>query len=351
MSNEVSQQNSLLSNAKSAFVSSAIMSGGFGSLSAVKRFGVKGAIENAQLNSKTLKAFAEKHKDVDFFTRGYATAKNYDQLASARKNLAKLKKITEKDSGITFFQKIKKVFTKKDYKSINLENLNEADKLLNGVKDKTGKVVTEGLEANLKKGVDALEITSKGFRKNLGGLFKAELKDPFGIFFAGTEFIERFTKSAIPAFKEKGFSEGMKETGEALAAGVATWATDAGLSVFFRTAGAAIGGFLGPIGATVGSVVGNAIGGMLSWSIVEKIFPKEEKPQEQAQEAVLAQAPAQNKQPAQAEVQPAFQGAQQASNLNVDENKLTEEQVRKLAYAKAFSKYGATKTQLQKYYA
>lgn len=346
MANEVSQQNSLLSNAKSAFVSSAVMSGGFGSLSAVKRFGVKGAIEKAHLNSEILRDFAKKHnKDVDFFTRGYATAKNYDELARARKNLAKLKKITESDSGITFFQKIKKVFTKKDYKALNKASFNEADELLNGVIDKkTGKVVKEGLEANLRKGVDALEITSKSFGKNLGGLFKSELKDPFGIFFAGTEFVERFTSSALPAFKEKGFTEGMKETGEAVAAAVATWATDAGLSVFFRTTGAAIGGIIGPIGATVGSVVGNAIGGMLSWSIVEKLFPKEEKPQEQTQETAITQAPAQNE-------QPTFQGAQQTNNLNVNENRLTEEQVKKLAYAKAFSKYGATNSQLQKYYA
>ena len=343
MSNEISQQNSILSNATSAIASSALMTGGFGSLSAVKRYGVSGAVKNAKLNSDIVKKFLEKNKEGDFFTRGYATARNYEELASARKNLAKFEKITGKKSGVTFFQKIKQVFTQKDYKKINLEKLDEDKKLLKG---------PDGIEQKLLKGVDVAQITSKSFKKGVGGLFKKELKDPFGIFFAGTEFVERFTTQALPAFKEKGVAEGLKETGKALAAGVATWAADAGLSVAFRTAGAAVGSFLGPIGAHVGSIIGNAVGGMLSWSLVEKIFPKNDK-QEESQIAQTEEPQAQNANLNQSQL--AFQGVQENNNnnndLNISENTLSAEQVKKLAYSQVFPKYGATNSQMQKYYA
>ncbi len=338
MSNEVSQQNSILSNATSAIASSAVMSGGFGSLSAVKRYGVKGAIKKAQLNSETIKEFLKKNNEGDVFTRGYVTARNYEELASAGKRLAKFEKITSKKSGVTFFQKIKQIFTKKDYKAINLEKFNDAKK------------AADTIEIQLKNGVDVAKVASKGTAKSLKGLFKSELKDPFGIFFAGTEFVERFTTQALPAFKEKGVVEGLKETGKALAAGVATWAADAGLSVAFRTAGAAVGSFLGPIGAHVGSIIGNAVGGMLSWSLVEKIFPKNDKQEEEENQIVQAEEPqAQNVSLNQAQV--AFQGAQENNNLNINENTLSAEQVKKLAYAQVFPKYGATNSQMQKYYA
>ena len=70
-----------------------------------------------------------------------------------------------------------KVFTKKDYKAINEANFKEADVLLNGAKDKTGKILSEGLETKLKRGVDIAEVTSKSLGKNLGSLFKSELKE------------------------------------------------------------------------------------------------------------------------------------------------------------------------------
>ena len=52
-----------------------------------------------------------------------------------------------------------------------------------------------------------------------------------------------------------------------------------------------------------------------------------------------------------AQAQPDFQGAQLTSNLNINENMLTDEQIEKLAYATVFPKYGATNSQMQKYYA
>ncbi len=347
MSSEVTQQStSLIGSAATSVAMSGVMTGGFGSLSSARRFGINGAIKTAKLNNETLRAFADKHKDVDFFTRGYATARNYEELARAKKNFAKLKKITEKDSGITFFQKIKKVFTKKDYKAINEANFKEADVLLNGAKDKTGKILSEGLETKLKRGVDIAEVTSKSLGKNLGSLFKSELKDPFGIFFAGTEVVTRFASQAIPAFKNDGFIAGMKETGKALAAGAATFVTDAGFSVAFRTVGAAVGSIIGPLGAAVGSIVGNAIGGMLSCNLINKIFPMKEEQangQEVAQstnEIVQAQGFTQSS-PTQAQVAAAMPKNQNGNQLNFSSDNLTPEQVQKLAYSQAFPKNAA----------
>ena len=338
MSSEVTQQSTnLLGSAATSVAMSGVMTGGFGSLSSARRFGIKGAVKTAKLNNETLRAFADKHKDVDFFTKGYATARNYEELARARKNFAKLEKITKSDSGITFFQKIKKAFTKKDYKAINQANFNEANIFLNGGIDEKG-VKIEGLESKLKKGIDVAEVTSKSLGKNIGSLFKSELKDPFGIFFAGTEIITRFTSQAIPAFKNEGFIAGMKETGKALAAGAATWVTDAGFSVGFRTVGAAIGSIIGPLGATVGSVIGNAIGGMLSCNLINKIFPMKEN--QQAAQVAFKQS-AQQTTPTAEQLAAAMPKNQQGNQLNFASNNLTAEQVQKLAYNQAFPKNAA----------
>lgn len=263
MSNEVSNQNnnSMLSGLGGSIAFSGVMTGGFGSLSAIKRYG-KNATKITALNNAQVKEFLKKNNFAqDVFTKNLSAAKNYENLSQAQKQAAKLNKITNKKDGMTFFQKIKKVFTKKDYATLNKQDLDTAKDNLEDIKN------------NLKKGIDTTGISAQSFSKNLTSTFTKELKDPMGIFFSATEAFSRFTSEAIPAFKNEGVGAGLKATGKAIAAGVANFFTDAGLSVAFRTIGTAVGGFFGPVGASIGSIVGNTVGGFLSNKIIQKIFP------------------------------------------------------------------------------
>ena len=120
-----------------------------------------------------------------------------------------------------------------------------------------------------------------------------------------------------------------------MAAGVATWITDAGFSVGLRTVGAAIGSIIGPLGATVGSVIGNAIGGMLSCTLINKIFPMEEKQTEQTQ--IAQEQPT----PSAEQLAKAMPKSQNGNQLNFTSDNLTSDQVQKLAYNQAFPKNAA----------
>lgn len=337
MSNEVSNQNnnSMLSGLGGSLAFSGIMTGGFGSLSAVKRYGKK-ATKITALNNAQIKRFLEKNNSAqDVFTKNLSAAKNYENLSQARKQAAKLNKITNKKDGMTFFQKIKKVFTKKDYAALNKQDLDTAKDNLKDIKN------------NLKKGIDTTGISTQSFSKNLTSTFTKELKDPMGIFFSVTEAFSRFTSEAIPAFENEGVVAGLKATGKAVAAGVANFFADVGLSVAFRTAGTAIGGFFGPLGASIGSIVGNTVGGFLSNKIIQKIFPtktpedKIAQNDEQTQEIAQTQETTQTQEIAQ---------TQEDTSAKVKDysNMPTKEQVRQMAYSQAFPK---TASKMNGYYA
>ncbi len=336
MSSEVTQQSTnLISSAATSVAMSGVMTGGFGSLSSARNYGFSGAFATAKENKEIVEKFSKNTNiKADFFTKGYATARNYEELASAKKTIAKLERLQNKNKP-TFMQRVFHPFTKKsELLKMDADTLTET------------KTKLKDIENALNKGEDALKITSKSLTQNLGSLFKSELKDPFGIFFAGTEIVTRFASQAIPAFKNDGFMAGMKETGKAIAAGAATLVTDAGLSIVFRTVGAAVGSIIGPLGAAVGSTVGNAIGGMLSCNLINKIFPMKEEQtsgQEVAQstnEIVQAQGITQSS-PTQAQVAVVMPKNQNGNQLNFSSDNLTPEQVQKLAYSQAFPKNAA----------
>lgn len=320
-----------------------IMSGGFGSITAVKTHG-KNTISATKANNAVLKQYKNKlGSETDVFTKSIKTAYNYQEYTKLTKQRAKLAK---KAKRLPISDKIKNLFSKnkvttqnyleklkafdndvynsatkklKEGKSISsevlansatktsykIENLNknienftnkEITELPIGQKIKdffTGKKTTIAdyktaklnklenksniLTEKLKKlnANDGLE-TAKTIKQSTKGLLKSELKDPFGIFFAATETFTRLSTEAIPAFKNEGFIAGAKATAKAVVAGVATWATDAGLSVAFRTMGATVGSIFGPAGSAVGSLIGNTIGGLLSCKLVQKILPTKE---------------------------------------------------------------------------
>jgi len=327
MSSEVSQNN-IGSTVGGAFTSSAIMTGGFGGITALKNHR-KDVFKATKANNELLKAYADKIAPThDTFTKNLKVAYNYQdytrlakQTAKANRKLEKLKNATE----LPFFEKIKNFFRKKE---------NKLD--LNGYKAKLKNVGTTFADAQdkLKAGKSiSNEVLShlddvNDIKKATKGLFKSELKDPLGILCAVGETVSRFTSQAIPAFKNEGVVAGLKETGKALLAGGATFVTDIGLSVVFRTIGATIGGFLGPLGASIGSIVGNAVGGMMSNTLVQKIFPAKGQTDELAQDNIQQEVTTQAEQP---------QVLVTKSGATMPQDKtLTPEQVKQLAYAQAF---------------
>ena len=386
---------------------SGITSGGFGSITAVKNHGgIRNAYSATRENNKLLKEYAKAlGPETDVFTRSIKTAYNYQDFTRLAKQKAKLeRKINLKK--LPLGERIKNLFrandkkvklddykkgfqkqlddfvgdsgeygsavkklkngesistevlrtsrTKIDKKIANLEALKLEDKakLPLGEKIKNlfrkdkldidGYIAKLNTKANTLSADDALEA-AKTFKQSTKGLLKSELKDPMGIFFAATEVATRFAQEAIPAFKNEGFGAGLKATGKALAAGIATWATDAGLSVVFRTIGATVGGFLGPVGSAIGSIVGNAVGGLLSCKIIQKIFPTKEQTQEIA--SVPQQMP---QEPQQTQAQPAQQEVASAQTNPIQQQDLTakyanmpsKDQVKQMAYAQAFQGKG-----------
>lgn len=378
---------------------SGVMTGGFGSVTALRSHG-RSVIQATKDNNKLLREYGKAlGAETDVFTRSIKTAYNYQDFTRLAKQKAKLeRKINLKK--LPLGERIKNLFRANDkkvkladYKRGFQQQLDDfvsdsgeygsaVKKLKNGesissevlrssrtkidkkiakldstgklplsqkIKDLfTGKKTTVAeyktkltTKANALSADDALEA-AKTFKQSTKGLLKSELKDPMGIFFAATEVATRFAQEAIPAFKNEGFGAGLKATGKALAAGIATWATDAGLSVVFRTIGATVGGFLGPVGSAIGSIVGNAVGGLLSCKIIQKIFPMKEQTQEIA--SVPQQMP---QEPQQAQAQPAQQEVASAQTNPIQQdlsakyaNMPSKDQVKRMAYAQAFQGKG-----------
>ena len=259
---------------------SGVMSGGFGSVSSIKSHGgIKRAIQATKENNKVLRQYADTLTG-DKFINNLKTSYNYQEFtrlskqgAKAAKKLAKLENATD----LPWTQKLLNVFRKPE----NKIDLDGYKKIFRGKVDNLSKAAGElqSGKSLLQGGLKTLD-GANNIRAGLKGLFKSEMKDPFGIFFAATETISRFTSEALPAFKNEGFGAGLKATGKALAAGAATLVADAGFSVAFRTIGATIGSIAGPVGTAIGSMIGNAIGALASNKLVQKLFPQKEKPEE-----------------------------------------------------------------------
>ena len=318
---------------------SGVISGGFGSISAIKNHGgIRKAFKATKENNAVLKEYmGNLPAETDTFTKNIKAAYNYQDYTRLAKKNAKAAKKLAKVTKLPFFEKVKNLFRTEENKldlegykaklattqnefietteklkngeSISDEVLrsqkSKLQKKLNGINDNSKVPLGEKIKNFFRKDSDKIK-TIEDYKENLNkkilnasdecldgaksilkstkGLFKSELKDPMGIFFAATETFSRITTEAIPAFQNEGFVSGIKATGKALAAGVATWITDAGFSVAFRTAGATIGSVFGPVGSAIGSLVGNAIGGLMSCKLIQKIFPVKEMPEQLASE-------------------------------------------------------------------
>ena len=329
---------------------SGIMSGGFGSITAIKNHGgIKGAIKATKENNAALRAFKDKIAPTnDKFTTNLKTAYNYQEYTRLAKQKAKLeKKIARCGDKLPFFEKVKNIFRKTED---NLDVAKYKSNMQSIIDDIDIKKSTLEAGENISSDVTKFLSSASDIKSATKGLFKAELKDPFGLFFAGTEVVTRFTQQAIPAFKNEGFIAGLKETAKALGAGVATWFTDAGFSVALRNIGATVGAFAGPVGSAIGSFVGNIIGGFLSNKLIQTIFPMKEQaevPQEDVQETNI------EAQKVSTQTQEASSSSNETQATSQDimtkyANMPSREEVKQAAYAQAFQGKAG---RLNRYYA
>lgn len=267
---------------------SAVMTGGFGSLSAVKRYkGVKNAIAKTKLSNDVINEFLKNsNSNADSFTKAYAAAKNYETYNSAIKASQKAAKALNKvkNGKVSILQRIMNIGKSPEEIIAKIEEKSK----------KANKVVDE-FTTKLKSGEEIAgnKVLSQSLGKNVKGIFKEELLNPINLLYAGVSTFSRIKEEAIPVFKEKGFVEGIKQTGITIAKSAADIFSNAGFSAVFRTIGSRVGIIAGPVGAAVGGLVGDIFGTFLSNKFITKIFgenkPKEENNEETQEVAISEQ--------------------------------------------------------------
>ena len=300
---------------------------GFGALTSIKRNkGIGNAIkEVGKLRDKGEtynELLKQTHKDV--FTRSIAVADNYETYKNAVKSADKLakkaQKVEEKNS-IGLIDKIKNVFSKKKItiKSIK-DNSEAAQKTLESIEEELGiDVAKKAAEEAAEKGTkEVIEIGTKeaakdtakaalqtgesvaktaaktGFLSTTKKLFLKEVTSVWSIGLTAFAALPDFFANVVPAFKEKGTKEGLKETGKwGLKVGADLFSFAAGGAVG-RTIGACIGNFICPfVGAGVGGAIGSMIGSMFLGSkaakAVDKITGEDKKEQNEAIEQNVTQ--------------------------------------------------------------
>ncbi len=262
MSNENIQSNATSSAA--SYLTFPAITTGVGALNSIKRnHGVKNAIaacrrqDFVNLQGKI---------DADCFTKATTLAENYEHYNSLAKKASKLaKKASKKD--ISIFQKFFNLFRSQD-KKVTIDtikkNSSEAQKLLNSATE------------NLKEGKFLIkETTEKGLKNNAAKFFKNEIKNPIVIAMTALEAVPEITSKIIPTFKEKGFVEGIKQTGKSILKIGSNFLSFAAGSALGRIAGAAIGSIICPgAGSALGAKIGDMIGGMFIGSNVTKVVNK-----------------------------------------------------------------------------
>ena len=252
---------------------SAVITGGFGALSSVKRNGgiFKGGIPNAfrsthELNNIT-RAFQKNcvlegdtfvKRVKNSFNVNYAAAKNYGILSNADKALKDAEKQLakyEKTNKLSLWQKIRKIDGDK-----LLANRNEAQSKLAGIKK------------NLEKGVDLSGVAKESLKDNFKATFKEELINPLNIAVVAISCVNRVRNEAIPVFKNESKIAGIKKAGEIVFKTAADTVSNAGFSTVFRWIGMRVGAIGGPVGIAVGGTIGDIVGSFFSNKFITKVF-------------------------------------------------------------------------------
>ena len=145
-----------------------------------------------------------------------ALSENYEKLRGAQKSAYKTgKKLAklEKRGDISLLEKFKNLFRKAENK-VTYENTKKV--LSSSAKESADNL--KDINKTLKAGREIVESgATAGFKNTAKGLFKKEIKSKFNLGISVlTTFIPAMMQKAIPAFKEKGFFAGLKETGKAV---------------------------------------------------------------------------------------------------------------------------------------
>ena len=256
--NTIPQKSSLLKDTVSGLGVNAVMTGGFGGVSCVKRNGgFSKAIESVKANNKVLENFASKlDPDMDVFTKNHVIAKNYEEYTKAASQLQKLKKLEAKQAAGKF-----DLFNKR---AKAIEKLKNDEQALNDT------------VKNIENGTTAAKYKGVSLKSDVKGLFKEELLNPMNILFVGIGIVSRATSEVIPTFKEQGFKAGMKKLGSCIAKTAVDTVSNAGFSAVFRVLGSTALSFLGPVGRALGGTLGDMVGSIISSKIITKVF-KEDK--------------------------------------------------------------------------
>ena len=268
--NTVTQKSSLLKDTVSGLGVNAVMTGGFGGVSCVKRNGgFSKAIESVKANNKVLENFASKlDPDMDVFTKNHVIAKNYEEYTKAVKDLQKLKKLEDKQAAGKF-----DLFNKRAKAIEKLKNDESA--LSDTVK-------------NIENGTTAAKYKGVSLKSDVKGLFKEELLNPANVLIVGIGIISRVTSEVVPAFKEQGFKAGIKKLGSCIAKTAVDTVSNAGFSAVFRVLGSTALSFLGPVGRALGGTLGDMVGSIISSKIITKVFKEDKIANTTTDEATIA---------------------------------------------------------------
>lgn len=270
--NTAPQKSSLLKDTASGLGMNAIITGGFGGVSCVKRNGgFSKAIESVKANNKVLENFASKlDPDMDVFTKNHVIAKNYEEYTKAASQLQKLKKLEAKQAAGKF------------------DLFNKRAKAIQKLKN--DKSALDDTVENIKNGNAAAKYKGVSLKSDVKGLFKEELLNPANVLIVGIGIISRATSEVIPAFKEQGFKAGMKKLGSCIAKTAVDTVSNAGFSAVFRVLGSTALSFLGPVGRALGGTLGDMVGSIISSKIITKVFKEDKIADTSADEATIADA-------------------------------------------------------------
>ena len=260
---------------------SAVMTGGFGSVSSIKQYGGIGKTRKEVIElGKSIKNFKNNiNPSQDTFVgkvkgkllKDYAGAQEYEELKNLNKNYKKAEKELKKfqDGKKTLFQKLKKV----DESVLQAKVDNAAEKL---------KSAKETLENG--------EVITKNTYTSFGGTVKSsfikELRNPINIGIVAISCINRIKTEAVPVFENESKVAGIKKAGEILFKTAADTVSNAGFSVAFRWLGTAAGSIFGPAGGAIGGTVGDMVGSFFSNKFIAKIFGEDKKEQQQTENYV-----------------------------------------------------------------
>ena len=245
----------------STVASYGIMPGVYGTCMGVSALrngkGIKGAIEN--MNIDGYKALNNSMRDagVDVFTRSSVISRGHDGFKSAVKNKAKSERkraqlnnatsLPLKEKFLNLFRKESDKVTLEGLREAAENNLATASETLQGTKNAIangGKSFdpssAKGLDEALETGEQFVDIantvgrTGKGFGQTVRGFgktvksnfikeigFKKGCGGKFNALMTAIQFVPNVINEVIPAFKNEGFAAGMKATGKTIARGFA----------------------------------------------------------------------------------------------------------------------------------